>query len=203
MNYARCLYLCIIKYIFYHEIGHHRRNHFSALSIKYKVNSIFEVNRNTKLIADPDYNTLRKCLEFDADRYALVTMIERINDHEEMCYFDSFSEIEFITLLARGVNIVNRCFDDLYVKYPSLEYQTHPPPILRTHPLYISAALRLMSPAGPQSTFNRIYDREYEAISNFWINISSKPEQLPISSVSNIEESISFLTERLEEVTDT
>lgn len=197
-KYAKLLYVCAIRFLFFHEVGHHRRSHFLiAKKSKYSINDILEIEDRSNFMADPQYLKLLRTLEFDADGYGLTLIIRQFRN-DLSAAFDDYSDDVVLTMLARGTVITLRTLESLYPRISDSEHSTHPLPMLRAMPEYVSAALLQFMPIDTRDSlpykFVEIYRQEYKNIFSLWKEFYFS-DTTPIASEDPSEQIISLKAE--------
>lgn len=172
-DYAKSVYYCILYYVYFHELGHHARGHVQFFKDKFNLDSYSEFNIHERFRSNFKYLKMRRFLEYDADGYALRTLLKMRNTGFNNL-FDKYTDKEKIQLIFTATSLINRIFDVEYPKELYTKLTTHPYPSVRSGKLYIKHILGEYFDANSIKMFMEEYIRQESNIRQVWKKVGIK-----------------------------
>ena len=166
-DYAKSVYFCILYYVYFHELGHHARGHIQFFNDEFNLDSYSEFNIHERYRSNFEYLKTRRFLEFDADGYALRTLLKMRNTGFNNL-FDKYTDREKVQIIFTATSLINRVFD---VEYPEELYTnltTHPFPSVRSGKKYVKQILSQHFNANSIKMFMEEYMQQESNISQLW-----------------------------------
>lgn len=172
-DYAKSVYYCILYYVYFHELGHHARGHVQFFKDEFNLDSYSEFNIHERFRSNLEYLKMRRFLEYDADGYALRTLLKMRNTGFNNL-FDKYTDKEIIQIIFTATSLINRIFDVEYPKELYSKLTTHPYPSVRSGKVYIEHILSKHFDANSIKMFMEEYVRQESNISQVWKKVGIK-----------------------------